>query len=177
MIQSRTAISQNSAKGFTLLEIIVAVMIIGVLATLAFPGFRKVRDASRISAVLNDIRIIEYALENFSLENGYLPPDTQPGVFPDELDGILPRSVFETPTQLGGVWDWDNHLNDPDPDSRIAGVTLVEVDHAPAIRENLVLKVEQKMGNRGLNEGRFRQIPQFHWGYITYVVEEGTLSD
>ena len=61
---------KNSAKGFTLVEIMIVVVIIGLLAAMAIPAFQKVRSASQDKTVLNNARQISAAADQYYLENG-----------------------------------------------------------------------------------------------------------
>jgi type IV pilus assembly protein PilA len=62
--------SRYSAKGFTLVEIMIVVVIIGLLAAMAIPAFQKVRKASQDKAVLNNARQLSGAADQYYLENG-----------------------------------------------------------------------------------------------------------
>ena len=60
----------KSNKGFTLVEIMIVVVIIGLLAAMAIPAFQKVRQSSQDKAVLNNVRQLSAAADQYYLENG-----------------------------------------------------------------------------------------------------------
>lgn len=66
----RMNINKSSSKGFTLVEIMIVVVIIGLLAAMAIPAFQKVRQSSQDKAVLNNARQLSAAADQYFLENG-----------------------------------------------------------------------------------------------------------
>ena len=62
--------TNSSKKGFTLVEIMIVVVIIGLLAAMAIPAFQKVRIASQDKAVLNNARQMSAAADQYYLESG-----------------------------------------------------------------------------------------------------------
>lgn len=58
------------SAGFTLVEIMIVVVIIGLLAAMAIPAFQKVRASSQDKAVLNNLRQLSSAADQYFLEKG-----------------------------------------------------------------------------------------------------------
>lgn len=64
----RTKFTQGR-HGFTLVEIMIVVAIIALLASIAVPGFLRARKRSQASRVLNDLRLIDGAVDMYAIEN------------------------------------------------------------------------------------------------------------
>ena len=59
----------RSVRGFTMVEIMIVVLIIALLASLAVPTYLRARQRSQATRVLNDVRILDHAVEQWASEN------------------------------------------------------------------------------------------------------------
>jgi prepilin-type N-terminal cleavage/methylation domain-containing protein len=62
--------------GFTLVEIMIVVAIIALLAAIAVPGFLRARKRSQASKIINDLRLIDSAVDQYAIENAKKSGDT-----------------------------------------------------------------------------------------------------
>jgi prepilin-type N-terminal cleavage/methylation domain-containing protein len=69
--------------GFTLVEIMIVVAIIGLLAAICIPNFVKARASAQANACINNLRQIDAAANEWALEWGQV--NGNPIVFPAEL--------------------------------------------------------------------------------------------
>lgn len=60
---------KNMKQGFTLVEIMIVVAIIGLLAAIAIPSFQKSRDTTRKNSCISNLRQIDSAKEQWAVEN------------------------------------------------------------------------------------------------------------
>ena len=59
---------RNVQRGFTLIELMIVVAIIALLAAIAVPGFLRARKRSQASRILNDLRMIDSAVDQYAIE-------------------------------------------------------------------------------------------------------------
>ena len=60
---------RNQRGGFTLVEIMIVVAIIALLAAIAVPNFLRARKRSQATRILEDLRIIDSAIDQYAIEN------------------------------------------------------------------------------------------------------------
>ena len=68
-----------SAKGFTIIEILVVVVILGILATVVVPKFLGRPDEARVVKARQDVRVLASALDIYKLDN-FQYPSTEQGL-------------------------------------------------------------------------------------------------
>jgi len=66
----------SKRAGFTLVEIMIVVAIIALLAAIAVPGFLRARKRSQASKILNDLRMIDSAVDQYAIETAKKTGDT-----------------------------------------------------------------------------------------------------
>ncbi len=109
---------RKSRAGFTLVEIMIVVAIIALLAAIAVPGFLRSRKRSQATAILNDARIVDGAIDQYAIENnmkgsasvtvsalkGFFKPNSRlysaGGTLTDILGGTYVVSSFDTGVKI-----------------------------------------------------------------------------
>ncbi len=90
-----------ATNGFTLVEIMIVVVIIGLLAALAIPAFQRVRCRSQNSTVANGFRVFSQAFETYATQNGAWPANVGPRqVRPGMSSADFKVSVWKAPLRL-----------------------------------------------------------------------------
>lgn len=90
---------------FTLVEIMVVVVVIGILAAIGIPALTRVIERSQASRIANDFRQFHAAYQRYGMENGQWPGATAGGIIPTGMAGFLPES-YTQPSPVGGSYWW-----------------------------------------------------------------------
>lgn len=153
--------SHVPTRGFTLVEIMIVVVIIGLLAALAIPAFQRVQRASQNARAINDWRVFVQAFEIYSSQNGVLPNNVGPGVVPTtpvSMNGDFKAATWQAVTVLGGRWNWDNSLSSGgNAGVSISGYTATDAQMA---------EIDAKIDDGDLTTGNFVQVSSTRVMYI-----------
>ena len=97
-------------NGFTLIELMVVIVIVGILAALATPAFYRMRERAREAAVRTNAHTVQLAAEDFAAQNNgvYATDDTSALPSGDRLSDMVPntlRNPFDRLDPTAVVWN------------------------------------------------------------------------
>ena len=136
-------------QGFTVLEIMIAVLIIGVLAALSVPIYQHINRSSRNARFISDLRTFSQAYETYAMKYGKWPPTADAGVVPTGMSGELQDSHWIASNSIGGNWKWD--YNHPRANGFIAGISVMGV----TVSDSQMLEIDTKMDDGDFTTGSF----------------------
>jgi len=144
-------------SGFTLVEVMIVVTIIGLLAALSLPIWTRARQNSRCNAFINDLRTGIEAAQRCAFEEGAWPAEVAAGAQPPSMAPYWSSKYWLNPTPLGGQWDWE--AGKPGVVAGLAVTNPAEV--------TLMQTVDEKYDDGNLSTGKFQNL---NGGYV-YILE------
>lgn len=102
-------------RGFTLLETVSSLLIIGILVNIAIPNYIKAKKSAEAANIIQEMDIIKKAVLMYYSDTNEWPPDTWWGVIPKELKPYLPNSIdFDKNPALDVKYSIDNYIGNSD---------------------------------------------------------------
>ena len=163
MRSAQSRLSSSGARGFTLVEIMVVVMIIGLLAALAIPAYLRTQHATQNSRAVNDFRVFAQAFEIYCTENGVWPNNVSAGVIPNlpvPMNNDFKADVWQGVTTLGGKWNWDKGNF-----GFAAGISISNF----TCDDNQLTEIDAKLDDGNLNTGLFQKVSA---NRVMYILEQ-----
>lgn len=148
-------------KGFSIVELLVVMTIIGILVRIAMPRYGYIRKQALSRAAIADVRVIRDASLNYHQDRGGWPTETGPGQTPPGLAQYLPqgfqfdRGTYEIDFES---WPGSSPSGGPGGGGTLIGVAINTTD--PELAAEL-----RKLGASGL--------PYFVSGTKTTFVLDG----
>jgi type IV pilus assembly protein PilA len=148
----------RSSAGFTLVEIMIVVVIIGLLAALAIPAFGRVRQKAQNSRFVSDLRTFSQAFETYASANGAWPGNAGSGSVPPGMSGDFNEANWKGRNSVGGRWNWDRNIN-----SISAGVSTTNV----TVSDEQMAAIDAVIDDGNLATGLFVKVNE----RFTYILE------
>ncbi|MEO0082023.1 MAG: type II secretion system protein [candidate division WOR-3 bacterium] len=97
-------------RGFTLVELLVVILILGILLGMTIPRFGLVRERARESAMKMNLHNVQVVIELFHSEQGYYADD----FYEDEYGGYFPGGILGVEMGRLPTNPWTGRQMDPD---------------------------------------------------------------
>jgi len=150
--------TRRAKEAFTLIELLIAIVVVGVMGSIAVPAIQKVVRNARATSFAHDIKVFAQAGAQYSLESGWWVEDTTTGKFPEELTGYISPQKFGLGSPLGGAWDFESF----DEGNFASAVGVVD----PSAGDNVFAIVDKRIDDGDLNTGFFQKTSNKRYYFI-----------
>lgn len=106
MLPLKRNYQRRSRAAFTLVELVVVILILGILAAVAAPKLMSTSGDTSKQAFIRQLIVFYEAVERFHVENMEFPANSPTATLPPPLLSYLRESEFDKGTPVGGHWDY-----------------------------------------------------------------------
>jgi prepilin-type N-terminal cleavage/methylation domain-containing protein len=140
------------SPAFTLVEILVVVVILGILAAIVIPQFVGATRETKQGAFVNDIRVFSDAALLYHHETGEWVEDSASGALPAGLGDYIEAHKWTNGTPIGGLWDAER-----DGFGHISAIG-VHFNNGDNPGDDYMLEIDRRYDDGNLATGGFRKI-------------------
>ena len=152
--------TQPDKHGFTLVEVLVVVMILGVLATIVVPAYSGLSDDAAKNTFVTDMRSFITAAEYYRTKTGNYPEAASAGESPPGWSDYVTARKWTRITPIGGLWDIER-------DSYGAALGVYFMTGQGQIRNDEYMQdIDALLDDGNLATGRFRKLDTNRYYYI-----------
>jgi prepilin-type N-terminal cleavage/methylation domain-containing protein len=143
--------------GFTLVELAVVIVVLGVLAGVAIPRYIDCAERATTTVLVNNFRMLARAYTSYARDLGGYPPDN------DRTLGVtyLADDPWEKPSPIGGFWNW-NHQTTGNTGALPADVCIYSMGTLNARQTGILTAVDGVLDDGNLAAGIFRVDPAWN---------------
>lgn len=161
-VLGRQRFPRRATRAFSLVELMIAVLIISMFFVMAVPTYQRIQRKARATSVVNDFRVFGAAFQAYAHERGSWPAEATAGVIPTGInDQDIQTTVWSLRTPMGGKFDWENnqvHPGGTSPGGKWrAALAITGTSDAPLIVDaDLMEEIDQALDDGDLTTGNFR---------------------
>ncbi len=158
----RQRFPRPATRAFSLVELMIAVLILSLLFFMAVPTYQRIQRKARATTVVNDFRVFAAAFQAYAHEKGSWPAESAAGVIPTGITSQdLQTVTWSVRTPMGGKFDWEYnqvHPGGTTPGGKWhAALAINGTSDAPLIVDaDLMQEIDEALDDGDLNTGNFR---------------------
>jgi len=159
----------RSCAGFTLLELAIVIVIMGMITSIAIPTYRRIQLNSRYSVLINDFRVMTSAFQQYYAVNAKWPANSvAKNTLPTGMNEYLRQTNWERPTVFGGYYNWDYNIKH-NGRKVTAAVAVYKAAKSPlTMTAAEMLQFDRKFDDGNLNTGSFQKGNQ---NCLLYIIQ------